>query len=64
MGFAQRGKKVGGWVLHLLIMRYRRALADGALKPAFASGPEYAKWVEENEGLHKRLMAQGGLLQK
>src|SRR5436309_3932702 len=37
---------------------------DGALKPAFATGPEYVKWVEENEQLHKELMAKGGLLKK
>jgi len=27
-------------------------------------GPEYVKWVEENEQLHKDLMATGGLLKK
>jgi tripartite-type tricarboxylate transporter receptor subunit TctC len=43
---------------------FKKYLSDGALKPAFASGPEYVKWVEENEGLHKELMAKGGLLQK
>ena len=29
-----------------------------------ATGAEYAKWVEENEKLHKDLMAKGGLLPK
>jgi hypothetical protein len=37
---------------------------EGALKPAFASGAEYVKWVEENEQLHKDLMTRGGLLKK
>jgi tripartite-type tricarboxylate transporter receptor subunit TctC len=37
---------------------------EGALKPAFATGPEYVKWVEENEQLHKDLMEKGGLLKK
>src|SRR5262249_44047249 len=37
---------------------------DGALKPAFASGAEYVKWVEENEKLHRDLMAKGGLLKQ
>jgi putative tricarboxylic transport membrane protein len=43
---------------------FKKYLEDGALKPAFATGPEYVKWVEENEKLHKDLMAQGGLLPK
>jgi hypothetical protein len=37
---------------------------EGALKPAFATGDEYVKWVEENEKLHRELMAKGGLLKK
>ena len=43
---------------------FKKYLEDGALKPAFATGAEYAKWVEENEKLHKDLMAKGGLLPK
>ncbi|HEY6104975.1 MAG TPA: tripartite tricarboxylate transporter substrate-binding protein, partial [Anaeromyxobacteraceae bacterium] len=43
---------------------FQKYLADGALKPAFASGPEYVTWVEQNEGLHRDLMAKGGLLPK
>jgi tripartite-type tricarboxylate transporter receptor subunit TctC len=43
---------------------FKKYLADGALKPAFATGPEYVKWVEENETLHKELMTKGGLLKK
>jgi hypothetical protein len=39
-------------------------MEDGALKPAFATGAEYVKWVEENERLHKELMTKGGLLKK
>ncbi len=41
---------------------FKKYLAEGALKPAFATGAEYVKWVEENEKLHKELMAKGGLL--
>jgi len=37
-------------------------MKTGALKPAFASGAEYVKWCEENEKLHRELMAKGGLL--
>jgi putative tricarboxylic transport membrane protein len=43
---------------------WKKYLEDGALKAAFATGPEYVKWVEENEQLHKDLMAAGGLLKK
>jgi putative tricarboxylic transport membrane protein len=39
-------------------------LHKGALKPAFASGSEYVKWVEENAALHKDLMEKGGLIKK
>jgi tripartite-type tricarboxylate transporter receptor subunit TctC len=39
-------------------------LHKGALKPAFTSGSEYVKWVEENEKLHKELMEKGGLIKK
>jgi putative tricarboxylic transport membrane protein len=41
---------------------FKKYLAEGALKPAFATGSEYVKWVEANEQLHKELMAKGGLL--
>jgi len=43
---------------------FKKYLEDGALNPAFATGAEYAKWVEEAEKLHKDLMAKGGLLPK
>jgi len=36
----------------------------GALKPAFASGSEYVKWVEANDKLHKELMEKGHLIKK
>ena len=43
---------------------WKKYMEDGALKAAFATGAEYVKWVEENEQLHKELMAKGGLLKK
>ncbi|OLC13068.1 MAG: tricarboxylate transporter [Candidatus Rokubacteria bacterium 13_1_40CM_69_27] len=43
---------------------FKDYLKQGALKPAFATGAEYVKWVEENEKLHRELMAKGGLLKK
>ena len=43
---------------------WKKYMDDGALKPAFATGAEYVKWVEDNEKLHRDLMAKGGLLKK
>ena len=43
---------------------WKKYLEEGALKAAFSTGPEYVKWVEENEQLHKDLMTKGGLLKK
>lgn len=43
---------------------FQKYLSDGALKPSFVSGAEYVKWLEQAEGLHKDLMAKGGLLPK
>jgi tripartite-type tricarboxylate transporter receptor subunit TctC len=43
---------------------FKEYLSKGALKAAFATGPEYVKWVEENEKLHKGLMEKGGLVKK
>jgi tripartite-type tricarboxylate transporter receptor subunit TctC len=44
--------------------KFKKYLTDGALKPAFSTGPEYVKWVDENEKLHRELMAKEGLLKK
>ena len=43
---------------------WKKYMGDGALKAAFATGDEYVKWVQENEQLHKDLMAKGGLLKQ
>jgi len=43
---------------------FKNYLTQGALKPAFVTGPEYVKWVDENEKLHRELMAKEGLLKK
>ena len=43
---------------------WKKYMEEGALKPAFAAGPEYVKWVEDNEALHRDLMTKGGLLKK
>jgi putative tricarboxylic transport membrane protein len=43
---------------------FQKYLSDGALKPAFATGQEYVKWLQEAETLHKELMSRGGLVTK
>ena len=43
---------------------FKAYISKGALKPAFATGEEYTKWVAENEKLHKELMEKGGLAAK
>jgi putative tricarboxylic transport membrane protein len=43
---------------------WKKYMEEGALKSAFLTGPEYVKWVEQNEALHKELMTKGGLLKK
>ena len=43
---------------------FQEYLHKGALKGAFASGAEYAQWVEGAEKLHKDLMDKGGLVKK
>jgi putative tricarboxylic transport membrane protein len=43
---------------------WKKYMEDGALKPAFATGDEYVKWLAEAEQLHKDLMTKGGLLKK
>lgn len=39
-------------------------VSDNGLKAAYLTGPDYAKWVGEQEVIHKDLMAKGGLLKK
>ncbi len=41
---------------------WKKYVADNALKPAFLTGPEYVKWLQEKEALTKDLMQKGGLL--
>jgi tripartite-type tricarboxylate transporter receptor subunit TctC len=41
---------------------WKKYISDFGLKPAFLSGPDYAKWVGEQEVLHKELMTKGGLI--
>jgi putative tricarboxylic transport membrane protein len=43
---------------------WKKYMDDGALKPAFATGPEYVAWLADAEQLHRDLMTKGGLLKK
>ena len=43
---------------------FKKYVSDGALKPSFLTGPEYVKWVNENEKLHRELMLKESLIKK
>jgi putative tricarboxylic transport membrane protein len=43
---------------------WKKYISDNGLKAAYLAGPDYPKWVGEQEILHKDLMAKGGLLKK
>jgi len=43
---------------------WKKYVSDNALKAQFMAGPEYVKWLEQAEVLHKDLMTRGGLLKK
>jgi tripartite-type tricarboxylate transporter receptor subunit TctC len=44
--------------------KFKKYLADGALKPSWLTGPDFTKWLEGAEAQHRDLMAKGGLLKK
>jgi tripartite-type tricarboxylate transporter receptor subunit TctC len=41
---------------------FKEYLTQGALNPAWQIGPDFVKWLDGAETLHKGLMAKGGLL--
>jgi tripartite-type tricarboxylate transporter receptor subunit TctC len=43
---------------------WKKYVSDMGLKAAFLSGPDYVKWVGEQEAIHKDLMTKGGLIKK
>jgi len=43
---------------------FKDYLNQGALKPAWETGPEFVKWLGQAEQLHVELMTKGGLLKK
>jgi putative tricarboxylic transport membrane protein len=43
---------------------WKKYIIENGLKAAYLAGPDYPKWVGEQEIIHKELMAKGGLLKK
>ena len=43
---------------------FQAYLKDGALKPAYLTGPELTAWMEKEDKVHHDLMEKGGLLKK
>ncbi len=43
---------------------WKKLMEDGAFNQTFMAGPEYAKWVEGAENLHRGLMKEAGFLAK
>ena len=43
---------------------FQAYLKDGALKPAWLTGPELTAWMEKEDKVHHDLMEKGGLLKK
>jgi tripartite-type tricarboxylate transporter receptor subunit TctC len=43
---------------------FKNYLLNNALKAAWQTGPDYVKWVDGAEKLHKDLMDKAGLLKK
>jgi putative tricarboxylic transport membrane protein len=43
---------------------WKSYISDNGLKAAFLTGPDYVKWVGEQEAIHRDLMTQGGLIKK
>ena len=42
--------------------KFQDYLLENALKPAWVTGSEFTKWLEEAEKTHKDLMTKGGLI--
>jgi len=43
---------------------WKKYISDNGLKAAYLTGPDYPKWVGEQEIIHKDLMTKGGLIKK
>jgi len=62
-------KEAADWYVQLLkkvsaMPEWTKYMDDGALKPAFTTGPEYLAWLTEAEAVHRDLMTKGGLIKK
>jgi putative tricarboxylic transport membrane protein len=43
---------------------WKKYISDNGLKAAFLTGPDFVKWIGEQEVIHKDLMGKGGLIKK
>ena len=43
---------------------WKKFMEEGAFNTTFMSGPDYAKWVDKAEGMHRELMREAGFLAK
>lgn len=43
---------------------WKTYISDNGLKAAYLTGPDYVKWVAQQETIHKDLMTKGGLIKK
>jgi tripartite-type tricarboxylate transporter receptor subunit TctC len=41
---------------------WKKYITDNGLKAAFLTGPDFVKWVGEQEGKHGELLKTGGLI--
>ena len=41
---------------------WKKYVTDNALQPAFMSGSDYIKWLEEKDAATRQLMKAGGLI--
>ena len=62
-------KEAQDWYVDLLkkvteTPEWQEFATKGGLKSAFLAGPDFVKWLEDMEALHKDLMREGGLLKK
>ena len=43
---------------------WKKFMEEGAFNTTFMSGPDYTKWVDKAEGMHRELMREAGFLAK
>ena len=58
------GKTLGQAKVTGFTPEWKKFMEDGAFNQTFMTGPDYLKWVEKNEALHRNLMKEAGFLAK